>query len=82
MRSARAYAEVAVRKAWADLLLRLGLRERSAEAYDKALVRAFALALDFEPVGVTARPDEPRTLATGRGYNRTIMFPPRWKATP
>lgn len=56
MAPARKYAEVAVRAAWADLLLRLGLQERSQEAYDDALLRAYALTLDFEPAGVTAPP--------------------------
>jgi hypothetical protein len=57
MRPARAYAAVAARRAWADLLWRLHLRRRSGDAYDAALARAYACyAADFEPVAVTSRP--------------------------
>jgi hypothetical protein len=44
----RAYAEVAIRRAWSDLLLKLGLREKAAEAYDEALVRAAVLSRNFD----------------------------------
>ena len=52
MRPARAYAGVALRKVWASLLWRVGLRRLSDDAYGEALVRAFTLTLDFEPVAV------------------------------
>lgn len=48
MTEARRYAAVAVRYAWAALLLRLGLRERWEWAYGAALSHACALADDWE----------------------------------
>ena len=76
MQSAKKYAEVALRKAWADLLLKIGLRERSAEAYDEALVRAAALALDyqFEPVEAPVAFACEHMSITGTGYRRASCW--------
>ncbi len=76
MRSARLYAEVAVRKAWADLLLRLGMHERSSEAYDEALVRAVDLAMEyqFEPVNTAPAFACPHMTITGAGFRRATCW--------
>lgn len=72
---ARRYAGVALRATWAGLLGKLRLYSRANAAYDEALVRAAALATEFEPpINVWSTPT---TQGTAPRMGGTFYMP--WK---